>query len=90
MFTEKLLFKALVAGCPFIHANRINAVLDVSMALRASQNLSLSQIGRSLQGPSDIKHKIKKVDRLEGNKKLHEELSSLYGVMWSNGSEHSR
>lgn len=83
MFTEKLLFKALVAGCPFIHANRINAVLDVSMALRASQNLSLSQIGRSLQGPSDIKHKIKKVDRLEGNKKLHEELSSLYGALSS-------
>lgn len=35
------------------------------MALRDSQNLSLSQIGRSLKGPTDIKHKIKKVDRRE-------------------------
>jgi hypothetical protein len=78
MFAEKLLFNALVEGCPFIHENRINAVLDVSMALRDSQNLSLSQIGRSLKGPSDIKHKIKKVDRLEGNERLHEELSDLY------------
>lgn len=78
MFAEKLLFNALVEGCPFIHKNRINAVLDVSMALRDSQNLSLSQIGRSLRGPSDIKHKIKKVDRIEGNEKLHEELSDLY------------
>jgi hypothetical protein len=78
MFAEKLLFNALVEGCPFIHENRINSVLDVSMALRDSQNLSLSQIGRALKGPSDIKHKIKKVDRLEGNEKLHMELSDLY------------
>lgn len=83
MFTEKLLFNALVEGCPFIHENRINAVLDVSMALRESQNLSLSQIGRSLKGPSAIKHKIKKVDRLEGNKNLHEELDSLYRALSS-------
>ncbi|MFA6303506.1 MAG: IS4 family transposase [Legionella sp.] len=78
MIAEKLLFTALVEGCPFIHENRINAVLDVSIALRDSQNLSLSQIGRSLKGSIDIKHKIKKVDRLEGNGKLHEELSDLY------------
>jgi hypothetical protein len=83
MFTEKLLFKGLVSGCPFIHENRINAVLDVSMALRDSQNLSLSAIGRSLKGTSAVKHKIKKVDRLEGNKKLHEELSSLYVALSS-------
>lgn len=60
MFSEELIFNALVEGCPFIHTNRINAVLDVSMALRDSQNLSLSQMGRSLKGPSAIKHKIKK------------------------------
>lgn len=83
MFAEKLLFNALVEGCPFIHENRLNAVLDVSVALRDSQNLSLSQIGRSLKGPSDIKHKIKKVDRLEGNKNLHEELDDLYRALSS-------
>ena len=81
MFGEELLFKGLVEGCPFIHEHRINAVLDVSMALRDSQNLSLSQIGRALKGPSDIKHKIKKVDRLEGNKHLHNELFSLYQAL---------
>lgn len=83
MFGEELIFNALVEGCPFIHENRINAVLDVSMALRDSQNLSLSQIGRSLKGPSTIKHKIKKVDRLEGNTKLHEEMDCLYRALSS-------
>lgn len=83
MFCAELLFNALIEGCPFIHENRINAVLEVSMELRDSQNLSLSQIGRSLKGPSAIKHKIKKVDHLEGNKNLHEELDSLYSALSS-------
>jgi len=83
MFAEELLFNALVEGCPFVHQNRINAVLDVSVALRDSQNLSLSEIGRALKGPSDIKHKIKKVDRLEGNQHLHEELDDLYRALSS-------
>lgn len=83
MFTERLLFTALVEGCPFIHENRINAILDVSSALRDGTNLSLSEMGRCLQGSSAIKHKIKKVDRLEGNKKLHDELSDLYQALSS-------
>lgn len=78
MFAEELLFNALVEGCPFIHENRLNSVLDVSRALRDGQNLSLSEMGRSLAGSTSIKHKIKKVDRLEGNSKLYEELDSLY------------
>lgn len=78
MLAEKLLYEALIQGCPYIHENRINSVIDVSQALRDSNNLSLSALGRSLKGSSAIKHKIKKVDRLEGNKRLHEEVSSLY------------
>ncbi|MBS1669288.1 MAG: IS4 family transposase [Bacteroidetes bacterium] len=78
MVSEKLLVKAMINGCPFIHENRVNAVLKVSQALRKSQNLTSSQMARCLEGSSDIKHKIKMVDRLEGNEHLHEELSGLY------------
>jgi len=78
MFTEKLLYTALEASCPFIHQTRLNAVMDVAQALQNSQNLSLSEMGRNLPGQSDIKHKIKKVDRLEGNEHLHNELNQLY------------
>ena len=81
MFAEELLFTALAEGCPFIHENRLNAVLDVATALRNSQNLSLSQIGRYLKGSTSIKNKIKKVDRLEGNIKLHKELDTLYQAL---------
>lgn len=78
MLAEKLLYEALIKGCPYIHENRLNTVIEVSQALRDSNNLSLSALGRRLKGTSAIKHKIKKVDRLEGNKQLHEEIDSLY------------
>jgi hypothetical protein len=61
-----------------MHITRLNAVLDVAAGLRRSQNLSLSELGRNLPGDAQLKNKIKKVDRLEGNEALHNELFSLY------------
>lgn len=52
--------------------------MDVASGLRNSQNLSLSELGRNLPGDAKLKNKIKKVDRLEGNQALHNELFTLY------------
>jgi hypothetical protein len=70
--------KCLKQECPHIHHSRLQALMDVACALQKSKKMSLSEIGRNLPGESKIKHKIKKVDRLEGNEKLHNELESLY------------
>lgn len=78
MFANELLSDAMESSCPSIHQTRLDAVLDVAQALQQSQNLSLSAMGRCLSGKTKIKHKIKKVDRLEGNKHLHNELCELY------------
>jgi hypothetical protein len=78
MFANQLLFDAMESACPNIHEARLEAVLDVANALQQSQNLSLSAMGKYLSGKSETKHKIKKVDRLEGNKHLHKELGALY------------
>lgn len=78
MLTDRLLYEAMEEGCPYIHQTRLESVLDVAEGLRESQNLSLSAIGRKLTGEAKVKSKIKKVDRLEGNTKLHKELSGLY------------
>lgn len=75
---ETYLYDSLKESCPDIHAARLSAVLDVSAGLRHSQNLSLSELGRNLPGNAKLKNKIKKVDRLEGNKALHNELFTLY------------
>lgn len=75
---ETYLYNSLSESCTEIHQARLNAVLDVASGLRNSQNLSLSELGRNLPGDAKLKNKIKKVDRLEGNKTLHNELFSLY------------
>jgi hypothetical protein len=78
MFATHLLFDELESVCPNMHATRLEALLDVASALQRSQNLSLSAMGIHLSGTTEKKHKIKKVDRLEGNKHLHSELDELY------------
>ena len=75
---DTYLYNSLRTSCPTMHIMRLNAVLDVAAGLRMSQNLSLSELGRNLPGDSQLKNKIKKVDRLEGNKALHNEFFSLY------------
>lgn len=73
-----LLESHLFDVCPDIHTTRLHAVFDVATALQKSQNLSLTAIGRKISGDSDVKHKIKKVDRLEANQHLHNELDYIY------------
>jgi hypothetical protein len=69
---------AMETSCTFIHETRLAALMDAAHALQYSNNLSLTAIGRKLSGECAIKHKIKKVDRLVGNKHLHNELTDLY------------
>ncbi|MFI0478989.1 MAG: IS4 family transposase [Candidatus Rhabdochlamydia sp.] len=67
--------------CPYIHSNRLKAVMDVAEALHKSRDLKGSSLGRNMAGSAKTKHKIKKVDRLEGNSKLHSELDDIYSSL---------
>jgi len=78
MRAVKFLHNHLSDYCEGIHSNRLQAVLDVAVGLQKSQSLSLSAMGRNLEGTVAIKHKIKKVDRLESNAYLHNELATIY------------
>lgn len=70
--------KHLAESCDSIYETRLDAIMDVAFALQKSNDLSLTRMGRNLPGDINVKHKIKKVDRLEGNKHLHNELHQLY------------
>lgn len=74
----ELLETHLSEACSEIHMSRLNSVLEVASALQKSSDLSLTAMGRKLGGKANIKHKIKKIDRLEGNKHLYGEFESLY------------
>lgn len=78
MQTIDLLHTHLMEECPFIHGKRLQAVMDAACSLQKKQNLSLTAIGKGLSGDSSLKHKIKKIDRLEGNERLYEEIASIY------------
>ena len=64
--------------CPEIHITRLQAVMDVATGIQHSQELSITAIGRHLEGEVKLKHRIKKVDRLLGNKNLYSELARIY------------
>lgn len=78
MVAHQLLHDYLREECPLVHNYRLQAVMDVAYGLQKSKNLSLTAMGRKINNATDVKYKIKKVDRLESNKHLHNELEYLY------------
>jgi len=60
------------------HAVRAAALLRVVQAVLTGGRLSLTHLGRSLDGPARMKHQIKAVDRLLGNEHLQRERIGIY------------
>lgn len=63
------------------HAVRTAALVRVVGALLIGGKLSLTQLGRSLTGVARVKHQIKAVDRLLGNRHLHRERDDIYRAL---------
>ena len=60
------------------HATRINSLFKACWSLTKQADLTISSLGRHLEGAAYVKHKIKSVDRLIGNSHLHRELPAIY------------
>jgi hypothetical protein len=78
MSINELLHEELSDLCPDVHSTRLQALMDVATGLQRCKRFTISDIGRHLQSESDLKHRIKKVDRLFGNKHLYSELADIY------------
>lgn len=78
MLINMLLHRELDEFCPNIHDSRLQALMDVATGLQHSKQFSISDIGRHLKSDTELKHRIKKVDRLFGNKHLYAELTKIY------------
>lgn len=68
-------FRGALAPC---HKYRLNALLDATVALINGASLTLTSIGRFLPGAAQVKNKIKRVDRLLGNKALHHDIPLIF------------
>jgi len=66
---------------PSIHATRLQALMAAVEAGLSGAFVSITALGQALSGPAYIKHKIKRLDRLAGNRHLKSERMALYGAM---------
>jgi hypothetical protein len=64
-----------------IHRRRLAALLAVVVACVSGPRLSLTDVGRRLEGTVRLRHKIKRADRLLGNHHLQGEARSIYAAL---------
>lgn len=83
MQAPQFLHNLLTSSLPSIHTKRLQALLDVVGALLGERRLGLTVLGRALSGPVATKHSIKRVDRLLGNPRLHQERPLFYWLVAS-------
>jgi Transposase DDE domain len=67
--------------CPHIHAVRLTVILAAVGAAVRGRRLTLTELGRSLPGTARVKHNIKRIDRLLGNRHLAAERIDLYRAL---------
>jgi len=77
MHVIKLLHKQLQKNGS-IHKKRLASLFDIVETAMQTQYVTLTGLGRRLSSSIKIKHKIKKVDRLLGNKHLQQERVEIY------------
>lgn len=80
MHALKLLHSLLSAQCS-LHAQRLEALMVGVENLLRGQRLSIAGLGRSARRGTRTKHQIKRMDRLVGNRHLHQERLSIYQAM---------
>ena len=78
MHVEKVLSRWLEQRTVVGHAMRAAALTRTVQALVLGGKAALTQLGRNRAGDAHVKHHIKAVDRLLGNRHLHAECSSIY------------
>lgn len=78
MLTKEVSQKYLNDALISIHSKRANCLFETAWSLTKQANLTISSLGEKKDGNAYVKHKIKSVDRLVGNSKLHKEIPLIY------------
>ena len=81
MHAMSLLEEWLQRNAVIGHRGRIQALVRVVGALLDGGKLTLTQLGRHRRGGAYVKHHIKAVDRVLGNRRLHGERHGVYRAL---------
>jgi hypothetical protein len=68
-----------------LRRTKINAVMDMTLALLSKSYLTVTSLGEHFHGTAKVRHKIKRVDRWLGNDGLYESLASGYKAILGGG-----
>jgi hypothetical protein len=78
MRADRLLLEFLGDHIASVHSARVRALLAAVAALIRGGDLAVSRLGRAIAGPCKVKHGIKRVDRLYGNRHLRLDRLAFY------------
>lgn len=81
MHAVSLLHKILRSNCAEIHLARLNSLRDAVVGLLNGRRLSIAGVGRAMRPGAKTKHRIKRIDRLVGNRHLELERLSIYRAL---------
>lgn len=71
----------LKQSLPDLHAERLKALMAAVEAGLTGASVSITGLGRAVSGCVYLKHEIKRLDRLVGNRHLKSDRPALYGAM---------
>lgn len=74
----QILHQTIQNQCPTIHKKRLNSLILATKSVLRGSDLTLTKLGRQLDTNTTVKHAIKRVDRLLGNRQLHREKDVIY------------
>lgn len=81
MHAVGVLQKLLQDSIPSLHLNRLRALISTVRSAMTTRRLTLSGLARGLPTGQAIRHRIKRVDRLLGNRHLHNERPLFYQLL---------
>ena len=67
----QILHQTIQNQCPTIHKQRLNSLILATKSVLRGSDLTLTKLGRQIDTNTTVKHAIKRVDRLLGNRQLH-------------------
>ena len=79
----QILQQTIENQCPDIHKKRLRSLMLATRTVLDGSELTLTKIGRALDTDTTVKHAIKRIDRLLGNRNLYREKESIYQIQES-------
>jgi len=81
MHALTILQRCLAPLLPGVHRRRLAVLFDAVAATVSGPRLTLTEIARRFTGGADLRHRIKRADRLLGNRHLQRDARDIYGAL---------